>query len=259
MFFYKEVLPPEKGRWEFPLRKVFDKENRVISTLKTDIKTHEVRATGHDDTRKAEKAQSFGIRLKPEKPIVPPIVESVPQESEEAESPDTATGQPEPAEAPPIVDPAPVPEPPKVSPNKSFTYSHGLTIPDHTPERRTDWRRPDGWIPEEWAGVSEAIKEAIYQEWKEKEPEQAQKAYELAQAYIADLEQKREAKAKAEEEKRALKAAKLNSKKGGAPAGASFPDSGKKIVHLCSPDSSFLSNLLGSQCGIRPIHEISNL
>ena len=93
--------------------------------------------------------------------------------------------------------------------------------------------------------MSNGIKEALYQEWKAKEPEAAQKAYDLAQAYKAALEEKRVAQA--------------NKKKGGASVPAcSSPASDKRIVHFCPAGASFLSDLLGSQCDIRPIHEISS-
>ena len=110
---------------------------------------HDVEATGHDDEAKDEDAQTFGIELKPETGKAHGITDIVPKESEEAESPDTTSGQPEPVEAPPTVDPSP---PPRVSPN-TFGYTHGPTIPNYVPERRSDWRRPDGWIPTDWSGV----------------------------------------------------------------------------------------------------------
>ena len=191
------------------------------------------------------------------------LVESIPQEFENAESPDTVSGQPRVTEVPQISEEDLHRDPPKISPNdKSFTYTHGPTIPEKTPERRTDWRCPDGWLPTEWSGVSEGEKEAIYQEWKAKESEQAQQAFDLAMKNKAEIEQKRLAKEKEKEDKKAKKAAKLNREQGGEPSGGTSPaesTSGLKIVHLCPPDSSFLSDLFGSQCDIRPIHEISNL
>ena len=81
----------------------------------------------------------------------------------------------------------------------------------------------------------------------------------MAQAYKAAVEQKREAKAKAAEEKKAVKVAKKDEEKGGAPANASIPELDKKVAHFCPSTGSFLSDLLGSCCDIRPIHEISNL
>ena len=98
--------------------------------------SHDIWNTGHDDEKESEAAQNHGIEQKPDVPTVPSVVESIPKESEGVESPDTAPGQPEPAEVPPTADPLPLEDdPPKISPNKSFTYLHGPTILDYTPER----------------------------------------------------------------------------------------------------------------------------
>ena len=128
---------------------MLDRETREIKTLKKQVVPHEVEDTGHDDQQESEEAQNFGIEIKPESiERVPKPVESVPLESENAESPDTVPGKPDVAEDPTISDEELPPDPPKISPNnKSFTYTHGPTIPDKIPERRTDWRRPDGWLP----------------------------------------------------------------------------------------------------------------
>ena len=210
--------------------------------------------------KESEAAQNHGIEQKPDVPTIPSVVESVPEESEGVESPDTASGQPEPAEVPPTADPLPLDDdPPKVSPNKSFAYLHGPTILNYNPERRSDWHRPDGWKPTEWAGVSQGVRDAIYEEWKAHEPAAVQKAYDLAQAYDAKKEERRAAKAKAEEERRIAKEKKLNAKKGGAPTGASTSNFDKRIVHFCPEGNSFLTKLMGSHCDVRPIHAISIL
>ena len=187
---------------EVSSQKVLDRETREVKVLKIGLETHEVVTTEHDDDKEAEEEQNLGIEQKPEVSQIAKIKEIIPKESENSESPDTEPGQPLHSEVPTIGVPPPEEEPPKISPNKSFTYTHGPTIPQHPPERRSDWQRPDGWIPTEWAGVSPAVRAAIYEDWKANEPEAAQKAFEAAQAYDAALKAKREAKAKAAEEKK---------------------------------------------------------
>ena len=109
--------------------------------------------------------------------------------------------------------------------------------------------------------VPKPVREAIYQEWKEKEPEAVQKALETAKAYDAAVKANREAKAKAEEEKKAKraarKAAKEAAKQGGAPVGATTSDFERRIVHFCTDEHSFLQDLMGSQCDVRIVNEIS--
>ena len=145
---------------------------------------------------------------------------------------------------------------------KRFTYTHGPTIPKEPPERRSDWKRPDGWIPTEWARVPQNVRDAIYEEWKEKEPEAVQKALETAKAYDAAVKANREAMAKAEEEKKAKKAekkaAKEAAKQGGAPSGSATSDFERRIVHFCADEHSFLHDLMGSQCDVRVVNEISS-
>ena len=55
------------------------------------------------------------------------------------------------------------------------------TVP--IPERRSDYKRPDSWLPDDWARIPPKQKEMLYKEWKEKHPEQAQKAYDAVQEY----------------------------------------------------------------------------
>ena len=159
-FSIKEVIPPQNGHFEFPLRKVLDRETREIKTLKKEVNPREVVQIGHDEPHKAQKAQTFGVKHKPDKPPIPSLVESVPKESEGTESPDQAEGQP--SAEPPTEEPPTIEEPPKVpQKDKVFSYRHGFIIPERPPDRRTDWRRPDGWDPTEWA-ISEGRKEALY-------------------------------------------------------------------------------------------------
>ena len=132
----KEIVLPDNGKWKFPLRKVLDRETREVKVLKTGLETHEVLPTEHHDEKDAEEEQNLGIELKPEVSPVPTIEETIPKELENSESPDTEPGQPLHSEAPPIGVPPPEEKPPNnVSPNKSFTYTHGPTIPEHPPER----------------------------------------------------------------------------------------------------------------------------
>ena len=77
---------------------VLDRETSEIKELKKDVVAHEVVTTEHDDDKEAEEAQTIGIEQKPEVPTVPHIVESIPKESENAESPDTDPGQPDQSE-----------------------------------------------------------------------------------------------------------------------------------------------------------------
>ena len=158
---------------EVSYSKAFNKEAREIKTRKTDIRAREVCQIGRDDKRKAEKAQTMGVKQKPVPPVIPPIVESVPIESEGVASPDTTSGQADAVEAPPISDPEPIEEPLLKIPAKdrSFSYLHGSIIPPRPPERRTDPYRPDGWDPAGWAGLPKAIKESLYEEWKQHDPE----------------------------------------------------------------------------------------
>ena len=93
----QEVILPTDNRWEFPLRKALNREARQIVSLKKDIRAKEVLQTGHDDVRKAEKAQTMKVELKPTPPIATEIEETVPKESENAESPDAVVGEPTPA------------------------------------------------------------------------------------------------------------------------------------------------------------------
>ena len=65
------------------------------------------------------------------------------------------------------------------------------------------------------------------------------------------------AKAKALEEKKAAKEAKQKAKGGATVPSCSAPATDKRIVHFCTDGTSFLTDLLGSQCDVRPIHELS--
>ena len=62
----------------------------------------------------------------------------------------------------------------------------------------------------------------------------------MAKAYEADRTQKREAKAKAAEDKRLANESKAASKMGGGPCGASTTHLDKRTVHLCPTTGSFL-------------------
>ena len=87
--------------------------------------THVVTSTGLDDEQKAEKAETFGIELKPEVNPVARLTESTPQELEEIESPDTISGQPE--GVPPTADP---PVPPLPPPAESPTLPPLRSLPE---------------------------------------------------------------------------------------------------------------------------------
>ena len=127
----------------FPFRKALNREAREIKVRKQDFRAREVLQTGHDDKRKAEKAQLMNVKQKPLPPVIPPMTEVVPEESEGVKSPDV-TPEKFDGDAPPTAEPdtpdEQLPQPPD---KKTFSYLHGSVIPAKPPERRSDPYKPE--------------------------------------------------------------------------------------------------------------------
>ena len=121
--------------------------------------------------------------------------------------------------------------------------------PNRKIERRSDYRRPDDWKPPVWGGLSETLKQIYYEDWKEKDPEAAQRAWDEVQANNARIEAnrlKREQEAEAKRLRKAAKSHPAGTAAKSSPAGVSLNvDADKVIVHFTVDNSSFLTDLQG--------------
>ena len=106
-----------------------------------------------------------------------------------------------------------------------------------SPVRRTDYRRPDAFLPEDWAPIAPALKEQLYQERKEKDPDAAQRAYDAVQAYNKALAERKEA-------------AKTKTKRRGKGATAVSAYDRTIIEYCCSADSR-IGRLADASCRTR--------